>query len=270
MRIKPSERVVYQNNPIVEVVCQIRFPLLLSLEEVGPAAFQQNFANKHYPLLDIQHDQQISITIGADQELAAPGQPIATNKTYHFDNEDRSWRVSIGNSFFALTCLKYSAWNEFESRFFDALNAFVDCYPLEVVQRVGLRYKDVIDRVALGLETTPWTELLAPFIVGILSAEDFAEDDSVPEADVDSIFCQSVLKLDDCNLLLQSALLRDVASSKTAFLIDGDYYVERLEHFNIDTLKQELNKLHGSAGALFRRCIKGPLHQALQPLQQTP
>lgn len=264
MRIKPSERVVYELNPIVEVVCQIRFPLLLSLDDVGPAAYQQRFANTHYPLLDVQHDQQISMSFGANQEVAASHQ-TTTSKTFHFDNEDRTWRVSVGNTFFALTCLKYANWAEYSQRFFEAFEAFIECYPLQVTQRIGLRYKDVIDRSVLGLENKRWSELLAPFVTGVFSAVDFVDFGEIPESDIDTVFCQSVLKLEDCNLLLQSALLKDPTNSKTAFLIDGDYYVERLEHFSAVGLKEQLDKLHGSAGALFRRCIKGPLHDALRP-----
>jgi hypothetical protein len=37
----PSSRVVYRRAPLIEVVCQLRFPTLLSIESKPPADFQE-------------------------------------------------------------------------------------------------------------------------------------------------------------------------------------------------------------------------------------
>jgi len=41
MKFPEVERVIYQKNPLVEVVCQCMFPRILAIDEGIPATFQQ-------------------------------------------------------------------------------------------------------------------------------------------------------------------------------------------------------------------------------------
>ena len=46
----PVERVIYRKAPLVEVICQVRFPADLRIETTPPADFQQR-VRSHFPLL---------------------------------------------------------------------------------------------------------------------------------------------------------------------------------------------------------------------------
>lgn len=134
--------------------------------------------------------------------------------------------------------------------------------------RLGLRYRDVIEREPLNLAGTPWHELIRPFLLGPLSPVAL-NDLAPPEEDVGSFISQATLRLNDCSLLLQGSLLTSVDGDTRAFLIDGDFFCEG----NVDgdilsnktNLAASLELLHNNAGVLFRRCITEKLHNALGP-----
>ena len=56
------------------------------------------------------------------------------------------------------------------------LAAFIQLYKPAYFQRVGLRYLNLISRTALGLEDTPWRQLIAPAYLGALAEADASED----------------------------------------------------------------------------------------------
>ena len=47
----PSPRVIYSKAPLVQVICQLRFPTLLSIESQPPVEFQERIRD-HFPLLE--------------------------------------------------------------------------------------------------------------------------------------------------------------------------------------------------------------------------
>ena len=55
-----------------------------------------------------------------------------------------------------------------------AIRALKDIYEPAFYSRIGLRYVDSVDRAALGMQNTPWSELLNQVILGEL-AEHFFE-----------------------------------------------------------------------------------------------
>lgn len=48
-----APRVVYDKSPLVEVVCQLRFPTVLRIEAEVPSAFQEAVRSR-FPLFDRQ------------------------------------------------------------------------------------------------------------------------------------------------------------------------------------------------------------------------
>jgi uncharacterized protein (TIGR04255 family) len=131
-----------------------------------------------------------------------------------------------------------------------------------------LRYKDLIEREAIGLAGRPWNELLAPFIVGAYSSPELFEEPPTVQHDQSiQLSGQFVFSLDDCVLMLQTAVLQSSDEiPKRAFLIDSDFFHESpARAVTIDNIPGTLDTLHKNSGALFRACIQEPLHAALGP-----
>lgn len=268
MRIKPLEkRVTYLNNPLAEVVCQVRFDSV-SIDADQVKVIAEKLTALGYPLHLHEEVAMVAIHVGA-QGVKHEGEQ-APQKFHHFVSKDRFWKVSVTNEFIALTSLKYETWEDFQKRLTQALATVQEVLDLKNCQRIGLRYRDIIDRERLGLQGQPWIELLSPFVIGPLGALDLTEDGkSVPESDVETLAFQTILTLDDCKVLLQGGLIHAVDSNRKAFMIDTDFFCEGDDAHNcfVDSEKflSTLERLHKNAGALFSAIIKEPLHHALQP-----
>ena len=101
-------------------------------------------------------------------------QPPVTN--YHFLSQDGRWKLNLTKDFIALSTLSYPGWEEFARMLDKPLAAFIQLYKPAYFQRVGLRYLNLISRTALGLEDTPWRQLIAPAYLGVLAEADINED----------------------------------------------------------------------------------------------
>jgi uncharacterized protein (TIGR04255 family) len=268
MKLIPAPRVVYEHNPLVEVVCQIRFERVMELQTSPPARFQAEFARERYTVTNEEHAAALQLVFGAgaDQSMKPPAVQTATIPvTYHFANSEGTKQISVNAEFFAFRCARYERWEKFKVELSDGFEAFQKFYPALAVNRVGLRYKDLIERESLGLEGVPWKDLLSSSIAGLLSKDLFEDSASAP-GDIKHS-SQAVIRLDDCALLLQTALLlSNDEMPREAFLIDADFFHEQ-PRFKLDasTVNETLDILHKNAGSLFRRCIKEPLHDALRP-----
>ncbi len=269
MRIESFERVVYENNPLAEVVCQVRFEPLGALTESTLETLRQAFSSAGYS--NIHEEISLSFAPQVAAEGNAPQVPIVLPQVriHHFTTNDKYWRASVCSEFVALTCLKYSNWGEFLERLTVILQAAEAGITNARPTRLGLRYKDVIERESLGLADVPWHELIAPFLLGPITPNALAEGQVPLDADIGNFFSHSILRLESSMLLLQSSLLTSTDGQKRAFLIDADFYnegdVPEDLMTNPDVLPKKLEALHANAGALFRRGITRRLHDALRP-----
>lgn len=269
MRIEAFQRVVYEHNPLAEVVCQVAFERLESLDERVSAAMRAAFADLGY-----SEAEQVGVTVGLPPGIvvaSSGAQPQMTQhlRVDHFGTPDGVWKVSFSADFLALTCLKYSGWKEFLPRMLCAVQTVVGFCVIDSPKRLGLRYRDVVEREPLGLGGSSWHELIEPFLLGPMAPNALASGQIPSEDEVESFVSQSVLKLDNSMVFLQSSLLRSLEGSRRAFMIDADFYndsgLEADLLGNDASLELRLNTLHENAGALFRRGITDTLHNALRP-----
>lgn len=271
MRIETFERVVYEHNPLAEVVCQIQFGGVEDLSEAEKETLLAAFTAASFPIFSEEvsfgFSQQILFD-GASTPTVAPI-TLPQSRIFHYASSDGVWRVSIAGEFVALTCLKYIGWDSFLPRMLAVAHTFAAVRPNAEAKRLGLRYKDVIERERLGLVGTPWHELIEPFLLGPLAPNALAAGQILAEDEVGNFSSQTLIRLDHAMLLLQSSLLASLDGQRRAFLIDSDFFNEGdLESellSNRHVLAARLEALHSGAGALFRRGITKRLHDALQP-----
>ena len=270
MKIAHSTRVVYKNNPLAEVICQLRFERLPDFEDQKIRSLCDSFFTLGYTNVSEE------LSFGFQQQFGPDGQviqaPVAIPKIriHHCTSRDGIWRVSFCPEFIAITCQKYAGWDGFFERVLAVVSTFMDhCVDVNGT-RLGLRYRDVIEREAIGLEGVPWHELIQPFLLGPVAPDALSDMQVAQEADVISFMSQTQLKIDDSLLLLQSSVMSSIDGQRQAFLIDADFFHENALGINLVSgpvlLADKLKKLHINAGALFRRCIRERLHHALDPI----
>lgn len=271
MKISKSPRVEYTHNPLAEVVCQVRFAPTPVFENDLPEALVAHLREDGFVAASQEEAFSISIAMSpaGQQDVLAP-QQVPTSRVFHFSSEDGIWKASVAVDFCAITCTQYRNWEEFYPRFVRLSEKVASFSGPVRTTRVGLRYKDIIERDSLGLGTVPWHRLIAPFLLGPMACKSLCDDQfESDEHSYDNFVSQSTIQLDDCALLLQSILLKSTTDDRRAFLIDSDFYFEghlpEPLYRDSEELIRVLTTLHDNAGSLFRRSITEELHVALGP-----
>jgi uncharacterized protein (TIGR04255 family) len=263
------DRVIYRKNPLFEVICQLRFEPILLIEAELPALFQEHI-REQYPSFE-QH-QKIGSDGDAKELLAALAQqpPAAQHllralgrqsperTIYNFVSFDGLWKVTLARDFVALTTTEYERWEDFRARLSAVTSALAEVYRPPFFTRVGLRYRDAIERSKIGLRDAAWAELIRPEILGELAISELVKD--VVEATRSAVFR---LHQFDGSVALRHGLAINADTNETGYLIDADFFTQgRIEVDDAPTVLEAFNK---QSGRLFRWCITDQLHRAMEP-----
>lgn len=257
MNFPESERVIYNRNPLIEVVCQLRFPPILKISHSEPVEFQDE-VRLQYPLFEMKQSQVPPDFLKVAQQF---GLSLPSEVAYSFKSEDQKWHLSITKDFIALTTSSYERYEQFKQRFEDAVKIFESIYKPSFYTRVGLRYQDLIIRSKLGIEDKQWSELIAKHI-----ASELYDPELSPA--IQTIVKNLVLTTENGQINLNHGLVKvketQGSIDEIAYLFDADFYTEqKIEgDKNVWNILREFNQ---SAGKLFRSSITDTLHRALQP-----
>ncbi|MEO1395543.1 MAG: TIGR04255 family protein [Cyanobacteria bacterium J06634_5] len=255
MQLPDPERVIYNRNPLVDVVSQLRFPVLLKIANQDPVEFQDAIRDD-YPLLEVI--QNVVLIGPSNQPIAEPQKPEVT---YQFNSEDLQWQVSLNKSFLAIATKDYKRYEEFKQRFRKVISAFEDIYRPAFYSRVGLRYQDIVIRSNLGLSEVEWPTLIPQYIAPELHKLEIAEDILASSKTL-------VMKLETGQVAFRHGLVEAKDSGENlieyAYLMDFDFFVEERTAGG-DHVWEKLDEYNHSARKLFRWSISDALHRAMEP-----
>lgn len=250
---------VYEENPLIEVITQLRFPPILRISSGQVADYQERIRNE-YPLYKMEEPAIASPDL--PQELSSIFQRfdlLKLSASHRFSTKDSKRFITLAQDFLALTESSYKRWENFRQELERAESALRDVYEPAFYSRVGLRYKNVISRSNLRLEQSTWKDLLKPHIVSALS------DPDVSGAIV-SIQTQSLVNTSEISggrVRLIHGLVKLPPTNEECYMIDADFYIETKE--GLDEPFDVLDKFHRLAGRLFRWAITDRLHEAMGP-----
>jgi uncharacterized protein (TIGR04255 family) len=257
MPIPESGRIIYRNNPLVEVVCQLKFPPVLRVESELPAEFQEAIRSE-YPIYS--EPPAALIPEGLPPEIArlvGSMLPAPGGKMHEFVSEDQVWKLTLCRDFLALRCSRYERWERFAQSFRCPFDELVQIYRPAFFSRVGLRYQNLIRRRSLGLEGVDWGELLQPHVAGALS--------SSVSSDVEEVLQVVSFRLPENRgrVTMRHGLVRDSATNEACYAIDNDFYTE--EKTLVADALGKLEYYNGYSGRVFRWSIKERLDRAMEP-----
>ncbi len=249
-----SDRVLYRANPLVEVICQLRFPPILRIDSENAADFQDAI-RQEYPLYS--EEEEIP-------EFPLP-EPLAgvmkmrqgANSVKRFSSSDNLWTVALARNFIALTTKRYERWEGFHSRLRCSVDALEGIYKPAFYTRVGLRYIDVIRRSELKLKEVPWSELLAKNILSELGSN--------LEHAVKEVNHEALIGLGDAmsDVRVRHGLKKDATSGEETYHIDADFYTNKRTECN--AINDQLDYFKTQAARFFRWCLTERLHNAMVP-----
>ena len=254
-----ESRCLYRENQLADVVCQLRFPEILTISAEPPAKFQEAI-REEFPLFTQRKDAPAPKIVGIPGNMTLENPKPTVN--YHFASADNVWRVNLTSKFISLSCNCYPGWEEFARRLDRPLAAFIQIYKPAFFERVGLRYLNFISRYALGLEGVPFRELIQPCYLGLLAEEDVLET-GVQRSTVDTDVairggCRA--KIHAGPGMVQRGGQRD---SELKFIFDQDLYMTGQLPVNLSA--GALQTLHAQAFPIFRGAITEKLHDAMEP-----
>ncbi len=254
-----KERCRYQSHQLAEVICQLRFPEILAIPANPPVEFQEAI-RADYPQFMRRQELPAPKVTGTIGNLTLQSQAPVTN--YQFVSADGAWRVNLTSKFISLSCSRYTSWEEFAGRLDNPLAAFIRIYKPAYFERVGLRYLNFISRRSLGLEGTPFSELISPCYLGPLMEEDVAEN-AAARCSVDaelSIRGGCRAKIHAGPGLVKRGNKED---TEVKFIFDQDLYMA--DQLQLNLVTGALQTLHSQADSIFRGAITERLHKAMEP-----
>lgn len=250
-------RVVFENNPLIEVILQFRFPTILSINSNEPVDFQEAIRKK-FPIYQVGTENAQEIQIVANNNTFLPSiVNKQQNKNYAFVTVDGKYKVNLTSSFISFSTINYTRWEEFWGTFESALTSFISVYQPAFFERIGLRYIDAISKLALNLENKAWKDLIKENWLGALAVYG---DDQVPVTSTDSEFF-----VDDkgTRLKIHTGLGSVNNSKETVFIVDTDFI--HIGNIKIEDYKVILDLLHDHSRFFIEHVIKDELYTAMKP-----
>jgi len=263
MLFPPIKRVIYNKNPLIEVICQIRIPPVLSIDTEIPAKFQEAI-RKDYPLFKENAEVLVkfpAVPNSMDPALAEKIElsPTSINrKNYEFLSSDENWKINLTRDFLALSTKNYHRWEEFKSQLEKAFILFSELYTPVYITRTGLRYRNIINRTELDIKDVLWSELLKPHVLGMLNDEVLA-----PKIKGNTSINEISLDDGSSTVRITSGLIEEAQTKEKAFMIDSDFFTE--EKISTGDALKKLDFFNENASRLIQWCITEKLHNVMEP-----
>lgn len=252
-------RVTYRKNQLGEVICQFRFPEILLIGAKPPVEFQEAIRSD-YPGYSSRMETPAPKVTGSPGNLTLQNQPAVIN--YQFLSADGAWRVNLTAKFISLATSRYTTWEDFAAKLDKPLAAFIRIYKPAYFERIGLRYVNFFSRKALGIESTPYRDLIAARYLGVMDDEQIMEQ-NVGKSAVDA----EIAVRGGCRVKLHAGPGQVRRGNKTdgevKFIFDQDLYMPGKIAPNLAA--PALQTLHANAWSIFRDAITDELHDAMEP-----
>jgi uncharacterized protein (TIGR04255 family) len=233
MHFPNFDRVEYEHNVLFEVVFQARFPEIMKISHGEPVEFQDIIRKEGYPEFSLNFP---NMPPDIPEEMK---KMISSKREFFFFSEKRDWQVSLSRGFVALTCIgSYSNYEEFKGRLNKLLYVFDKIYEPSYFSRIGLRYKNIVNRKILPLpdgedikEFIP--EYIAPELRGDMSddVKSFEKTVQFDDSDIKSNVIHAYAEVTGivCNRQI---------NNEESYLIDIDCFYEEITRGIDDVIKR--------------------------------
>lgn len=260
MLFSDNSRYSYAVSPLIEVICQLRFPTILSIGSTEPAQFQEAVRGEFPKYVARQEQQPPRLLNPNTPQMKLEQVPPITN--YNFISADGLWKINLTKDFVALSTLRYTSWEEFAQKLDKVLALFIQIYHPAFFERIGLRYVNAFSRNRLGLQEELWDDLINTPFIGVLSEPDVDEKLTGKCAlDVE----MSLGENRRMKLHAGPGMLGDGKKDpEPKFILDGDFSVVE-KQIPAQRIAGDLDVLHDYAVRLFNAAVTDELRNAMGP-----
>ena len=160
-RLPDAQDEVFPGNALSQVVCELRFPIVIDLIDGLPPQLQKELRT-HFPHYNRSWVLEFE-----------PGAVDATREPrYEFLSRDKDWKVSLKPTAISLETSNYISFNDFRNKLEAVVAVATSRLPLLFFTRIGLRYINSfpLSDDAKGPDYWVDPKLLAPLQLTELSA----------------------------------------------------------------------------------------------------
>lgn len=242
LRFPQVKDIPLASSPLTEVICQVRFPPVLSIVQGQPVDFQSAI-RKRFPELEEEQSFQMQVVQGA---LGQAANAEVLGRSFHFRTADGETLASLGVDAYALSTSRYSTWDTFAADLKLVHEAVMDVYELPYAKRIGLRYINVLSAERIGCETLgDLRSILRPELGAAMVTDAWDKPDE---------FTSRILLTDEEGHLSLRIGARSPAGEQPSILLDLDYYEER--SLALDNFIDRCDRYHDLIYRAFRWAIR--------------
>jgi uncharacterized protein (TIGR04255 family) len=247
----PDNDIPLKRAPLTEVICQVKFPRILSLSEREPADFQERI-RQHFPVYQFEPSVRVDPSLARAGKGASLGDPV-----YRFQNQSETKTVSLASEFYSLNTSAYSHWSAFAQDLGLLTDAVRKTYQIPYATRVGLRYINFIGAdYAESRQIEDVYEIVRPELTVMLRTE------VMPSPS----FVINQIQLEDGadQFAFRYGIVREEEAIQRSFLLDFDEYTEG--QINLDDLLAHCDRYHDVIYSAFRWCISPEKLAVFEPI----
>lgn len=224
-------------SSVLETIAQIRFPALLTISSVPPAAFQER-VRAQFPQFGQSQDRQ----------------------AYVFQSSDQQWMLTLGVDSLALVGRRDEGWDAFKARWNMAVQALGAIYRPQHLVRVGVRIRNVIRRSIYDLADVEWSQLLHPHLAATCSWPELGDKVEMSRGEFVVALSggQDRLRVGHGFLLVEGPR---GDHREVCYLVDEDVYAET--PMTVAEAVNRLDRFHWEARKAFRHCLTERLAKAM-------
>ncbi|MGB0744716.1 MAG: TIGR04255 family protein [Opitutales bacterium] len=229
-------------SPLIFVLGQVRFAPILSMEKEIPAI--QDSLRKHgFPRLSTR---EIEIT----RRDAAGKAEVETRKQWEFINKEKRASVIIDNGFIVYQVTQYELFEDFVKAFRAILDLFADHTEPDLMQRIGLRYVDLVTPSGGAKLESYLSSSLRGFSVDAVESREAFRVESVTKTGEHSSFIHRYMEANrglgfpDDLLPIFLSFDRELELESPFGLLDMDHFIHMDNDFSVETVVENLWFLH--------------------------
>jgi uncharacterized protein (TIGR04255 family) len=238
----PPDEVPLANAPLVRVIAQVRFPLVVAVEQRGFIAPFQEAVRATYPVL--RQDQTQGVILSPSGVA-----PVPPQTAWRFSDVEGHWRVSITPDFLALETTSYTSRSDFLLRLREVVAALSEHVEPKLIDRLGVRY---IDRI-VGDAVNDIAKLVRPEVRGITG--------TAAAAHAVHALSESMFALDNARILarwgsLPAGATVDPAAiepaDESSWILDLDMFSTSPMPFSVDRVVEDATRFAERIYTFFR------------------
>jgi uncharacterized protein (TIGR04255 family) len=246
--------VVFRRAPLVRVLCQIKFPPILSLlTPVGVTGFQTALRS-YYPTM-LPPEQGASIAVENETIGIKSNAPV-----WRMVNEAQDWTVGLASDFVSLETPSYTSIVEFLQRFDFVLSVLRRTVRPADSVRIGFRKVNLISSTEYSDNPDNLCQLIRGELLGPLAA------DSLPAKITSSFSIQQFA--DDDNILAVRYGFAEV-NSQPGFILDTDYFTTRPYGIEANSITELLRYFSDGMTSFFHWALTDDFKTRLEPIPRS-